>query len=106
MITGCDQLSASKDGEGKKKSAKKQCEEKQEHTLTKTNTTAPFLSVCNTISLFSLPSGNTYDRSIVVDEEEASILLYDIWEQVSYILLMFCPFASIRRYRIKMGSAV
>lgn len=27
--------------------------------------------------------GNTYDRSIVVDEEEANILLYDIWEQVS-----------------------
>uniref|UniRef100_A0A8C7H9U8 GTP-binding protein n=3 Tax=Oncorhynchus TaxID=8016 RepID=A0A8C7H9U8_ONCKI len=26
-------------------------------------------------------TGNTYDRSIEVDEEEASILLYDIWEQ-------------------------
>ncbi|KAF7664746.1 hypothetical protein LDENG_00167540 [Lucifuga dentata] len=26
-------------------------------------------------------AGNTYDRCIVVDEEEASILLYDIWEQ-------------------------
>uniref|UniRef100_A0A3B3VE20 GTP-binding protein n=1 Tax=Poecilia latipinna TaxID=48699 RepID=A0A3B3VE20_9TELE len=26
-------------------------------------------------------AGNTYDRSIFVDEEEASILLYDIWEQ-------------------------
>ncbi|KAK3528157.1 hypothetical protein QTP86_023881 [Hemibagrus guttatus] len=26
-------------------------------------------------------AGNTYDRSIVVDEEEANILLYDIWEQ-------------------------
>ncbi|KAJ8339910.1 hypothetical protein SKAU_G00345430 [Synaphobranchus kaupii] len=25
--------------------------------------------------------GNTYDRSIAVDDEEASILLYDIWEQ-------------------------
>ncbi|KAK7913257.1 hypothetical protein WMY93_013468 [Mugilogobius chulae] len=24
---------------------------------------------------------NTYDRSIIVDEEEASILLYDVWEQ-------------------------
>ncbi|XP_077569430.1 GTP-binding protein RAD isoform X1 [Stigmatopora nigra] len=26
-------------------------------------------------------AGNTYDRSIVVDEEESSIVLYDIWEQ-------------------------
>ncbi|XP_053721778.1 GTP-binding protein RAD [Synchiropus splendidus] len=26
-------------------------------------------------------AGNTYDRSIVVDEEEASIVLFDIWEQ-------------------------
>lgn len=26
-------------------------------------------------------AGNTYDRAIVVDEEEASIVLYDIWEQ-------------------------
>uniref|UniRef100_A0A8C9W286 GTP-binding protein n=1 Tax=Scleropages formosus TaxID=113540 RepID=A0A8C9W286_SCLFO len=26
-------------------------------------------------------AGNTYDRSVIVDEEEASILLYDIWEQ-------------------------
>ncbi|XP_061831331.1 GTP-binding protein RAD isoform X1 [Nerophis lumbriciformis] len=26
-------------------------------------------------------AGNTYDRSIVVDEEEAAIMLYDIWEQ-------------------------
>ncbi|XP_062405168.1 GTP-binding protein RAD [Sardina pilchardus] len=26
-------------------------------------------------------AGNTYDRSVVVDDEEASILLYDIWEQ-------------------------
>ncbi|KAJ8343708.1 hypothetical protein SKAU_G00310370 [Synaphobranchus kaupii] len=26
-------------------------------------------------------AGNTYDRSIIVDDEEASILLYDIWEQ-------------------------
>ncbi|KAK2819714.1 hypothetical protein Q7C36_021360 [Tachysurus vachellii] len=26
-------------------------------------------------------AGNTYDRSIVVDGEEANILLYDIWEQ-------------------------
>ncbi|KAL6461405.1 hypothetical protein AOLI_G00283920 [Acnodon oligacanthus] len=26
-------------------------------------------------------AGNTYDRSIVVDEEEANILLYDVWEQ-------------------------
>ncbi|KAL2088650.1 hypothetical protein ACEWY4_015549 [Coilia grayii] len=26
-------------------------------------------------------AGNTYDRSLVVDDEEASILLYDIWEQ-------------------------
>ncbi|XP_056134451.1 GTP-binding protein RAD isoform X2 [Lampris incognitus] len=26
-------------------------------------------------------AGNTYDRTISVDEEEASILLYDIWEQ-------------------------
>lgn len=33
-------------------------------------------------------------------------MLYDIWEQVSYILLMFCPFALIRGYYIKMGSAV
>lgn len=44
------------------------------------------LSLCNII-FFPL-SGNTYDRSIVVDEEEASIVLYDIWEQVSYILFM------------------
>lgn len=33
---------------------------------------------------FFPPSGNTYDRSIVVDDEDASIVLYDIWEQVSY----------------------
>ncbi|XP_076852884.1 GTP-binding protein RAD isoform X1 [Brachyhypopomus gauderio] len=26
-------------------------------------------------------TGNTYDRSIIVDEEEANLLLYDIWEQ-------------------------
>ncbi|CAL8246960.1 unnamed protein product [Lota lota] len=26
-------------------------------------------------------TGNTYDRSVMVDEEEASILLYDVWEQ-------------------------
>ncbi|KAK0148292.1 GTP-binding protein RAD [Merluccius polli] len=26
-------------------------------------------------------AGNTYDRSVMVDEEEASILLYDVWEQ-------------------------
>ncbi|MBN3290843.1 RAD protein, partial [Polypterus senegalus] len=28
-------------------------------------------------------AGNTYDRSIIVDDEEASIVLYDIWEQDS-----------------------
>jgi len=27
-------------------------------------------------------SGNTYHRSVLVDDEEASILLYDVWEQV------------------------
>lgn len=27
-------------------------------------------------------SGNTYDRSLIVDDEETSILLYDVWEQV------------------------
>lgn len=38
-------------------------------------------------SYFPFTSGNTYDRPIVVDEEEASIMLYDIWEQVSpYII--------------------
>lgn len=47
------------------------------------------LSVCNTIFVPPVLSGNTYDRSIMVDEEEASIVLYDIWEQVSYILFMF-----------------
>lgn len=47
------------------------------------------LSVCNTIFVLPVLSGNTYDRSIMVDEEEASIVLYDIWEQVSYILFMF-----------------
>ncbi|KAG5839473.1 GTP-binding protein RAD-like isoform X1 [Anguilla anguilla] len=26
-------------------------------------------------------AGNTYDRSVIVDDEEASIILYDIWEQ-------------------------
>ncbi|MGH0119995.1 UNVERIFIED_CONTAM: hypothetical protein FKN15_061113 [Acipenser sinensis] len=26
-------------------------------------------------------AGNTYNRSVVVDDEEASIVLYDIWEQ-------------------------
>lgn len=26
--------------------------------------------------------GHTYDRSIVVDGEEASLMVYDIWEQV------------------------
>ncbi|MBN3299448.1 RAD protein, partial [Amia calva] len=26
-------------------------------------------------------AGNTYDRSILVDDEEASIVLYDVWEQ-------------------------
>ncbi|MBN3319835.1 RAD protein, partial [Atractosteus spatula] len=26
-------------------------------------------------------AGNTYDRSIIVDDEEASIVLYDVWEQ-------------------------
>ncbi|XP_048886723.1 GTP-binding protein RAD [Brienomyrus brachyistius] len=26
-------------------------------------------------------AGNMYDRSIIVDDEEASILLYDVWEQ-------------------------
>lgn len=31
-----------------------------------------------------MPLGSTYDRCIVVDEEEASIVLYDIWEQVRY----------------------
>lgn len=36
------------------------------------------------IFFFSILSGSTYDRSIVVDEEEASIILYDIWEQVRY----------------------
>lgn len=44
------------------------------------------VSVCN-ITLFR-SSGNTYDRSIVVDEEESSIVLYDIWEQVSYTLFI------------------
>ncbi|PNI63407.1 RRAD isoform 3, partial [Pan troglodytes] len=29
-------------------------------------------------------AGHTYDRSIVVDGEEASLMVYDIWEQ-------FCP---------------
>ena len=38
------------------------------------------------ICLLAFVSGNTYDRSIEVDEEEASILLYDIWEQVRHIL--------------------
>ena len=36
------------------------------------------------ICLLAFVSGNTYDRSIEVDEEEASILLYDIWEQVRH----------------------
>lgn len=31
-----------------------------------------------------MPLGSTYDRCIMVDEEEASIVLYDIWEQVRY----------------------
>ena len=26
--------------------------------------------------------GHTYDRSIMVDGEEASLMVYDIWEQV------------------------
>lgn len=38
------------------------------------------------ICLLAFVSGNTYDRSIEVDEEEASILLYDIWEQVRHIM--------------------
>lgn len=49
------------------------------------------LPVCNTI--FICPrSGNTYDRCVVVDEEEASILLYDIWEQVSVLCYQCCVF--------------
>lgn len=28
------------------------------------------------------PPGNTYDRSIMVDGEEASLVVFDIWEQV------------------------
>ncbi|KAL4613583.1 GTP-binding protein RAD-like [Arapaima gigas] len=35
-------------------------------------------------------TGNTYDRSVIVDEEEASILLYDIWEQDSQWLKEQC----------------
>lgn len=53
-------------------------------------TTVPFCPFGQCVTYFFFPpSGNTYDRSILVDEEEASILLYDIWEQVSYILVMF-----------------
>lgn len=38
----------------------------------------------NTDHIFcSVLPGNTYDRSFAVDGEEANILLYDIWEQVS-----------------------
>lgn len=35
--------------------------------------------------------GNTYDRSIVVDGEEASLLVFDIWEQVCYKRLSILP---------------
>lgn len=45
------------------------------------------MSVCNVILIFH-SSGNTYDRCIMVDEEEASIVLYDIWEQVRFIILI------------------
>lgn len=48
-----------------------------------------YSSLCNIIFLPSGLSGNTYDRCILVDEEEASIVLYDIWEQVSHISFMF-----------------
>lgn len=41
-----------------------------------------FMSI--TVVLLSIPLGTTYDRCIMVDEEEASIMLYDIWEQVCY----------------------
>ena len=50
------------------------------------------LLLCQCVTPFFLLSftGNTYDRSMVVDDEDASIVLYDIWEQVSYILFMQC----------------
>lgn len=44
---------------------------------------------------FFPPSGNTYDRSIVVDDEDASIVLYDIWEQVSYnVWIIYATFVN------------
>ncbi len=47
-----------------------------------------YLQACVTLQMgnyvfCTFISGNTYDRSLVVDDEETSILLYDIWEQVS-----------------------
>lgn len=54
------------------------------NTIAQIKDTLLSLPVCNTIFIFP-PLGNTYDRSMLVDEEEASIVLYDIWEQVRLI---------------------
>lgn len=39
--------------------------------------------------------GNTYDRSIIVDGEEASLVVFDIWEQVITDLVSFCHGLSV-----------
>lgn len=64
---------------------------RRNHTYTdnKHNSETVFVSISQSVTPHVVPSlGNTYDRSIMVDEEEASILLYDIWEQVSHRALL------------------
>lgn len=61
-------------------------------------------SVCNVI--FFSPLGNTYDRSIIVDEEEASIMLYDIWEQVSYLSFMWHLHRFLDIWSVKDGISL
>ncbi|KFV67831.1 GTP-binding protein RAD, partial [Dryobates pubescens] len=50
-------------------------------------------------------AGNTYDRSIVVDGEEASLVVFDIWEQVLADLFFFMVCQWLQNHCMKMGDA-
>lgn len=47
--------------------------------------------------------GHTYDRSIMVDGEEASLMVYDIWEQVGCRLGLRVGVGEVSWGRVLLG---
>lgn len=77
--------------------------------------TSPYITSCDhshrmrckiglTHDFFSF-SGNTYDRCIVVDDEESAIVLYDMWEQVRFMKIFPRTQIHIHHQHVKLKSA-